>query len=941
MKKWIASIFIAIITPAVGYASAPPGASLTGELSVTPNGATSYQLPLLTPPGTLKPTLSLQYSSQAGNGPLGMGWSLGGLSQLSRCPRVKTIDGIDDGALQFNGNDRLCLDGQRLILVDGTYGANNAEYRTQIDSGLKIVGKGAYASTSAWFEVRTQDGQVMEYGSTANSRRAITPTGSSTAVPTVWALSKVSDRFTNYYTVSYLLDSGMLYPQTISYAGNTNAGTTPARTLTLTWAAATERPDHLPVYVGGGVSATIKRRLSSISNNANPARYRLYYSTSDAQLSNLTKVEYCPDGSTTNCLKVESEYGLAKHPTTGKYTSDPQTILAAFGTNQGWGDQDKHPRELADVNGDGRLDIVGFFNDGIYVAFGTASGFSAPVKKLSYFGSSSVGGGWASDSTSPRMVADINGDGLADIVGFASTGVYVALSTGNGFAPQTLWLSGYGTNAGWANQNTHPRMLADVDGDGLLDMVGFANASVAVALNKRTSFQPSPAYSNITSTFTRNSGWTENNKYPRMMADMNGDGRDDIVGFGNEGVMVALASTTGFLQPARWLNGFQPRSFQELDDFYTTPDSSPIKKLFDVEDWGYQSSNPRYLYDLNKDGLPDILGLKYGIYRHTTEIRLGGGGPVLRHHFDKVWEEPGVHVSINFGHALSSPEIIAPRGEEIFYTTSPDLTSKKIKSLVSSYSLSDTSQDNQPDIITYKGPCTLFRPVLNGPSGIELGDEQCLVNGFTQENGNWTDKDERIIADIDGDGAVDVLGFSPAGVVVSYGQAKTPNQIVAFKDDLSESQITYSTLIDNEVYTKGTGSVFPVAEVQIPMAVVKSVASLDGLGGTSKIHYRYGDLRSHFDHGSLGFRWLETLDQSSGALSHSELLQTYPLTGSLFRTQSQHCSNRVHIPWSGCQTLGQEVSDWSVAETGATPDRKVYRPQIIKTTEHTWDPESS
>ncbi len=934
MKKWLISIFIVFSAPIAGYASAPPGASLTGELSVTPSGAASYQLPLLSPPGIIKPALSLQYSSQAGNGPLGMGWSLGGLSQLSRCPRVKTIDGVDDGTLQFNSNDRLCLDGQRLILVSGTYGANNAEYRTQIDSGLKIVGKGAYSSTSAWFEVRTQDGQVMEYGSTANSRRAITPAGTSTAVPTVWALNKVSDRFTNYYTVSYLLDSGMLYPQTISYAGNTTAGTTPARTLTLTWAAATARPDHLPVYVGGGISATIKRRLSDITNNANPARYRFHYSTSDAQLSNLTKVEYCPDGSTTNCLKVESEYGQATHPTTGKRTSDPQTILAAFGANQGWSNQDVHPRELADVNGDGLLDIVGFFNDGVYVAFGTTSGFSAPVKKLNYFGSRLKSGGpWASNSMNPRMVVDINGDGLADIVGFASTGIHVVLSTGDGFAPPVLWLSGYGTSAGWANQNTHPRMLADVNGDGLLDVVGFANASVAVALNTRTSFQPSPAYSNITSTFTRNSGWTDNNKYPRMMADMNGDGRDDIVGFGKEGVMVALANTESFSTPSRWINDYYPYADSYMQDIEMQPGNGfPIPMRVTVENWFTQGVHPRYLHDMDGDGLPDIIGVLHGYYQARDIWSLGN-------FMVSVGEAPSIFVSKNTGHSFEEKrKLLNGFGENFVFSLGNISQEKYAEQLTANYLVSDVNQNNLSDIVTHKGLCTLFRSTINGPSGIELGDEQCLVDGFTAENGNWTDKDERIIADIDGDGAVDVLGFSPAGVVVAYGQARNPNQVVTFQDDLSESQITYSTLVDSAVYTKGTGSVFPVAEVQIPMAVVKSLSSPDGIGGTSQTHYRYGDLRSHFDHGSLGFRWLETLDQNSGALSYSEFLQTYPLTGSLFRTQNQHCSNRVQIPWSGCQVLGQEVSEWSATETGTTPDRKVYRPQISKTTEHTWDP---
>ena len=43
--------------------------------------------------------------------------------------------------------------------------------------------------------------------------------------------------------------------------------------------------------------------------------------------------------------------------------------LSAFGPNVGgWTSQDQYPRELADVNGDGTADIVGFGNAGVYVS---------------------------------------------------------------------------------------------------------------------------------------------------------------------------------------------------------------------------------------------------------------------------------------------------------------------------------------------------------------------------------------------------------------------------------------------------------------------------------------------------------------------------------------------------------------------------------------------
>ena len=115
-----------------------------GTLAVEPSGAASYAIPIEVPPGTagMAPLLSLVYNSHGGNGLLGVGWSLGGLSSIARCPKTPAQDGAR-GAIGYDTHDRICLDGQCLVAVSGTYGADGTEYRTEVESFSKVVSRGS------------------------------------------------------------------------------------------------------------------------------------------------------------------------------------------------------------------------------------------------------------------------------------------------------------------------------------------------------------------------------------------------------------------------------------------------------------------------------------------------------------------------------------------------------------------------------------------------------------------------------------------------------------------------------------------------------------------------------------------------------------------------------------------------------------------------------
>jgi hypothetical protein len=89
-------------------------------------------------------------------------------------------------------------------------------------------------------------------------------------------------------------------------------------------------------------------------------------------------------------------------------------------------------------------------------------------------------GGWRVERH-PRFLADLTGDGRADIVGFGDAGVWVSLNNGNGTfqAPQMV-VDNFAYNAGGWRVERHPRFLAEVTGDGRADIVGFGDAGVWV-----------------------------------------------------------------------------------------------------------------------------------------------------------------------------------------------------------------------------------------------------------------------------------------------------------------------------------------------------------------------------------------------------------------------------------------------------------------------------
>lgn len=211
----VASIELFVAAQTTAWASP---AVTTTQFAVTEGGAANITIPLKVPRGIggIEPQLALAYSSSSGNGLIGLGWTLQGPSAITRCPQSKAIDGVR-GVVAFNGSDRFCLDGQRLVLVNSadpnqgtppsasTYGAENSEYRTQSDGFSRITAIGQYQSQTnvpRGFRVETKSGLILEFGNATDAAddSSIVPTNRSSALPPAsatvnrWMLRRISDR---------------------------------------------------------------------------------------------------------------------------------------------------------------------------------------------------------------------------------------------------------------------------------------------------------------------------------------------------------------------------------------------------------------------------------------------------------------------------------------------------------------------------------------------------------------------------------------------------------------------------------------------------------------------------------------------------------------------------------------------------------------------------
>ena len=149
-------------------------------------------------------------------------------------------------------------------------------------------------------------------------------------------------------------------------------------------------------------------------------------------------------------------------------------VLANLGIDQGWR-VDKHPRFVAPLRGGRMGDLVGFGDAGVWTALSRGDGGFEDAKfVLANFG---VDQGWRVDQH-PRFVTDLTGDGRSDVFGFGDAGVWTAVGNGDGGLNESaLRARELRNRAGMASRPSSKAPRPPGQAASTPDIVGFGDAA--------------------------------------------------------------------------------------------------------------------------------------------------------------------------------------------------------------------------------------------------------------------------------------------------------------------------------------------------------------------------------------------------------------------------------------------------------------------------------
>jgi len=571
-------------------------AFLNQIINVSNTGAAAFGAPIQVPPGRggiAMPNLSLQYASSGSNGWVGIGWDLN-MGAIQR----RTKYGLDYDGTDFVVNGATELVAQPDWGGSSYYGARLEESFTR----YKFI-----SAEEGW--VATQkDGTKYYYGQSPNSRQE------NTNGVFKWLLDEIEDTNGNQLTVLYVHDQGQVYLARIGYTDDKNSVqfdledrtdiitdySTYSEVLTA------KRLAGIRVYGNGELarqyqldyeygSSTGRSRLIRIDmaplppmefswqEGNNGAIDVAGYHSMTADLGNrgsndIIYVDVNADARTDMVLRDDTHFYAYLARADGSFAS-PVTTGDVYSCAIGGCIQ------TGDVNGDGRVDLIG---RDLY-AHKYHSFLSAGDGSFVYVGQTHTDGQYIIER---EMMADMNRDGKADLIkftqpGYASVYVHFAKADGSGLFEQTGILSTFPfLVAKWTD-------LADVNGDGLPDIVRFINGTETKLVVHFARADGTFEYAGIE---TNNMIGVFPELFSRTL-DVNGDGLSDVISY--------TYSDTHKTAQVHLSNG---------DGSFRPPKASSAARRSQVQG--------AILYaDINGDGRPDLV---YRDYISDTSLDEGG-----------------------------------------------------------------------------------------------------------------------------------------------------------------------------------------------------------------------------------------------------------------------------------------------------------------------------
>lgn len=849
-----------------------------GQFSVSPMGGATYSIPIEVPMGVngLQPNLSIVYNSQSGNGLCGYGASLSGLSAITHGPKDIYHDGTAKG-VTYLADDALYLDGVRLILTSGTAGQNNAVYHPESDPFTTVTAKtsGGPTGNSLWFEVESSDGMTYWYGKNPDSRLSYT-VGNSPRIHS-WYMCHAQQPTGNYMTYYYEQQDSCVYPSHIVYGANINHNTLLTDSIVFTYDE--NREDSILIRYDG-IKAKMRRRLKHITGSTNGNIYRSYtlnYSTSgdgtEKRYSRLTSVTE-KNGQNESLPSVHFAWSYLPQL---NYNSNSPNIPAMASTKVALGDQNF---SVSDLNGDGIDDIIGYgksndTNDHKlylykYMSYRTSNGnisftdtllhtvtpsyttISGDYSDYYYqaFNTYGIGG-----STS----LDINGDGDRELmIGHRFRSFSGDLSTGDTIENYVEFLI-----LGYDNSDYYRTLLAkdclplystgDVDNNGMDDIV-ILETDLLYGLYCKLHIISSaidPSYYTYNWAGLPISNSLDYDLYlmniPKRLfiSDMNGDGLNDLFVIFANGYVIYWNQGGGL-----------------YGDIFSNAKKSTGNNLTDV-----RSLTPG---DFNGDGLLDMLS-----NTGTNDWY------ILYNNGDGSFSQ-----SFAFNNSTLADQNFTDRDDNQLFCNVLDYDGDGVSDVIISKSEYERKQDY----------------FLGIPIGNPWGEFQKVhtywmhstKNGMIEDYHATSTRLEDIhsnrymTGDFNGDGRVELINY---GYDCAHGNNSdsdpiwrlyTNNNLTANSGKVTSitgdfgviTEITYATLSDHGVYTRGIPDAYPVPKYTLPMNVVKQTVQGNGASGNLITYYTYEGLKIHLcGRGLMGFSKTTSTCTTTGTIIESGISQ--------------------------------------------------------------------